>query len=213
VLHARKVFVIDDTSAYGHGLAVQVIGELGQAVVQSETVQPQQRDFPDLMRQIGSAAPDAVFFGGYYEQGGALLSQIRRTGLTATFVAGDGVKDDGFIREAGAAAEGAVITCPCRPAETAGGGFAGRYRAMFSRDPGTNSAEAYDAASVFLQGIEAGRLRRTEMAAFVSAYSGQGITARIRFTATGELVDSSVTVWAYRVRDGSIVADQPIGNS
>jgi len=78
---------------------------------------------------------------------------------------------------------------------------------------GTNSAEAYDAASVFLHGIEAGRLRRTEMLEFVSAYSEPGVTTRIQFTATGELVDSSVTVWAYRVRNGSIVADQLIGLS
>jgi branched-chain amino acid transport system substrate-binding protein len=84
---------------------------------------------------------------------------------------------------------------------------------MFARDPGTNSAEAYDAASVFLRGIEAGRLRRSEMAAFVNGYSGPGITSTIRFTPTGELVDSSVTVWAYRVHSGAIVADQPISIS
>jgi branched-chain amino acid transport system substrate-binding protein len=213
VLHSRKVFVIDDTSAYGHGLAVQVIDELGAVVVQSEAVQPRQRDFPDLLRQIHSADPDAIFFGGYYEQAGALLRQLRDAGISARFVAGDGVKDDGFLREAGSAAEGAVLTCPCRPPETAGGGFAARYRATFGRDPGTNSAEAYDAASVFLHGIQAGQLSRVEMAAFVSSYSGPGITAPIQFTPTGELINSSVTVWAYRVRDGAIVADQPIGNS
>jgi branched-chain amino acid transport system substrate-binding protein len=213
VLHARKVFVIDDTQAYGHGLAMRVIAELGQAVVQSESVEPRQRNFADLLVQIHGAEPDVVFFSGYYEQAGALLDQLRRSGVSATFVAGDGVKDDGFLRQAGPAAEGAVITCPCRPPETAGGGFAEKYRTLFGRDPGTNSAEAYDAATVFLRGIEAGELRRAEMAAFVNAYSGQGITAMIRFTSTGELVDSSVTVWAYRVRNGAIVEDQPIGIS
>lgn len=214
VLHARKVFVIDDTGAYGHGLASQVIDELGSAVVQSATVLAQQRDFPDLLPQIRSAQPDAVFFGGYYEQAGVLLARIRGAGVSATFVAGDGVKDDGFVRQAGrAAAEGTVITCPCRPPETALGGFAAHYRTTFGRDPGTNSAEAYDAATVFLRGIEAGRIRRGEMAAFVSGYVGPGITTMIRFTATGELIDSSVTVWAYRVHDGAIVADQPISIS
>ena len=214
VVHAKKVFVIDDTGAYGHGLAIQVINGLGQAVVQSATVLPHQRDFPDLIGQIRSAEPDAVFFGGYYEQGGTLLAQIRQAGVAATFVAGDGVKDGGFLRQAGRlAAEGAVITCACRPPETAGGDFARQYRAMFGRDPGTYSAEAYDAATVFLRGIAAGRTRRTDMAAFVSGYNGPGMTAPIQFTASGELVDSSVTVWAYRVHDGAIVAEQPISIS
>lgn len=210
VLHARKVFVIDNGDPYGHGLAGQVIGELADVVVQSETVLLQQRDFPDLIAQIRAADPDAIFFGGYYGQAGALVSQLRAGGITATFVAGDGVKDDGFVREAGQAAEGTVITCPCQPPETAGGGFAERYRATFDRAPGTNSAEAYDAASVFLQGIAAGQLRRDQMAAYVDGYSGQGVTTKIQFTGTGELIDSSVTVWAYQVRDGAIVGDQPI---
>jgi branched-chain amino acid transport system substrate-binding protein len=214
VLRAAKVFVIDDSQAYGHGLAVKVIDGLGPAVVQSATVLPHQRDFPDLVTQIRRAEPDAVFFGGYYEQAGSLLAQIRQAGVAATFVAGDGVKDDGFLRQAGPqAAEGAVITCPCRPPETAGGGFAANYRATLGRDPGTYSAEAYDAATVILRGIEAGRIRRSEMAAFINDFSGPGITAPIRFTATGELVDSSVTVWAYRVHDGAIVADRPISTS
>ena len=48
------------------------------------------------------------------------------------------------------------------------------------------------------------------MAAFVDGYSGQGLTGLVRFDPSGELVRSAVTVWAYRVRGGTIVAEQQI---
>jgi branched-chain amino acid transport system substrate-binding protein len=210
VLKARKVFVIDDTGAYGHGLAIEVSKVLGDRLVQSATVLPRQADFSGIVAQIRLAAPDAIFYGGYYSEGGALLRQVRQAGVTAAFVAGDGVKDDGFLRGAGPAAEGAVILCPCRPPETAGGQFAAQYQARFGRAASTYSAEAYDAATVFLRGIEAGHTGRPAMEKFVDGYSGAGITAPIQFTTGGELVDSSVTVWAYRVHRGAIVPEQPI---
>jgi len=91
----------------------------------------------------------------------------------------------------------------------AGSGDDGRLRRR--RDAhGTNSAEAYDSATVFLAGVDAGKTRRRDMEAFVDHYSGTGVTAPIRFKDNGELVDSSVSVWSYRVHDGQIVPDKRI---
>ncbi|MET8054479.1 branched-chain amino acid ABC transporter substrate-binding protein [Streptosporangium sp. NPDC005286] len=206
-LLARKVFVIDDMSPYGRGLSELVMKELGSLVVQSASVQPNPVDFRGAVSEVESAAPDVVFFGGYYTQAGRLLRELRDAGVSAVFVSGDAVKDDGFVRTAGAeAAEGAVLTCPCRPPQK-DPGFARRYRIRFDHDPGTYSAEAYDAATIFLRGIDAGRTRRSDMEEFVDGYSGAGITTKIRFNGDGELASSSVTVWAYRVRGGRIVAD------
>jgi branched-chain amino acid transport system substrate-binding protein len=181
--------------------------------VQSGTVLVGQFDFTDLVRQIRAADPDAIFFGGYYQQAGALLTEVRQAGVRATFVSGDAVKDEGFLNQAGRYAQDAVITCPCQPPERSGRDFARLYQDEFKNSPGTYSAEAYDATNVFLQGIRTGHLSRPAMTDFVSTYSGTGVTGAIRFTSTGELVESSVTVWAYRVRHGGIVADQPIPSS
>jgi branched-chain amino acid transport system substrate-binding protein len=214
VLHARKVFVVDDTEAYGHGLATEVEAVLGDRVVQSATVLPAQADFGTVVGQIRATGADVFFFGGYYIQAGALLRQARRAGVTATFVSGDASKDEGFLNEAGPAlAEGTVLTCACRPPEGSGERFADRYLVRFGRPPGTYSAEAYDAATIFLSGIAAGRLSRPAMQAYVSAYQGTGVTGPIRFTANGELENSLVKVWAYRVHDGAIAAGHTIPNS
>ncbi|MFC7246520.1 branched-chain amino acid ABC transporter substrate-binding protein [Catellatospora aurea] len=211
VLHARKAFVIDDTGAYGRGLADEVAATLSGKVVQRAAVPPRQVDFSSVVSQIRSAGADVVFYGGYYSSGGALLKAMRDAGLTATFVGGDGVKDAGFIRAAGVrAAEGAVITCACLPPERASRDFPVRYRAGFGKDAGTYSAEGYDAASIFLAGFEAGRTTRRDMEAFVDTYAHDGVTGRLQFTPQGELVDNAIVVWAYRVADGAVVTDREI---
>ncbi|MBV1850392.1 branched-chain amino acid ABC transporter substrate-binding protein [Catellatospora tritici] len=211
VLRGRKVFVIDDGGAYGQGLADEVAATLSGRVVQRAVVAPRQLDFSAVVSQIHSAGADVVFYGGYYSGAGTLLHAMRQAGVKAVFVAGDGVKDAGFIRAAGVtAAQGAIITCACLPPERASGGFPERYRAAFGRDAATYSAEAYDAATILLSGLEAGHTDRDALERWVDAYTADGVTGRIQFTPQGELVDGAVVVWAYRVHDGLVTTDQQI---
>jgi branched-chain amino acid transport system substrate-binding protein len=46
------------------------------------------------------------------------------------------------------------------------------------------------------------------MTAFIKSYDQPGVTKRIKFDAKGE--PAEVTVWAYKVEGGKIVADQEI---
>lgn len=214
VVGAEKVFVIDDASAYGKGLADQVRDGLGPAVVKSATIQVKQTDFSAVVAEVRSTGAQAVFFGGYYAEAGPLVRQLRSSGVSATFVAADGVKDEGFIQGAGVqAAEGVVLTCPCLPAEKAQGTFNADFKAAYGRDPGTYSAEGFDAANVFLQGIKAGQTTRSKLLAFVNSYDADGITKRLKFDQNGEIDVAAVTVWAYKVTGGKIVADREIPRS
>lgn len=115
VLKSEKVFVVDDASAYGAGLAEIVEESAGDAVVGTDTIQTGQTDFSATVTAIRSSGADSVFFGGYYAEAGLLVQQMRGAGVEATFVVADGVKDPGFIEAAGDAAEGTIITCPCLP--------------------------------------------------------------------------------------------------
>ena len=135
-LKASKVFVIDDASEYGKGLADQVSSTLGSKVVGSDTIDPAATDYSATVTKVKDAAPDAVFFGGYYAQAGPLSKQLRDAGVNAVLVFGDGVLDPGYIEGAGSAAEGAIITCPCAPVD-ASSDFAKAYQAKFSVAPGT----------------------------------------------------------------------------
>lgn len=213
VLRAQRVVVIDDTSAYGKGLADEVRRVLADLVVRSAVVQPRQADFTAVVADIRSNGADAVFYGGYYAEAGPLLRRMRTAGIKATFIAGDGAKDRGLLLGAGnSAAEGAVLTCPCLPPDKAKGTFTRDFTAAFGRAPGTFSAEAFDATNILLAGIEAGNLTRASLLAFVNAYDGDGIATTYRFDSKGEIAEAAVTIWAYRVVNGEIVSDQEIVN-
>jgi branched-chain amino acid transport system substrate-binding protein len=210
VLQSENVFVVDDASAYGAGLAEIVTDSLGDAVVATDTIQTGQTDFSATITAIRDSGADAVFFGGYYAEGGLLVQQMRGAGVDATFVVPDGVKDPGFIEAAGDAAEGTIITCPCLPPEESQE-FFDAYQEAFGTAPATYSAEAFDAANVFLEGILDGNTDRESLLQWVNDFEGDGITKAIVFDEAGEV--ENISVWAYEVENGEIVADQEIETS
>ncbi len=196
---AQKVFVIDDASEYGAGLAGIVKENLGDTVVGEDTIQAGDTDFSATVTAVTSSKADTVFFGGYYAEAALIVSQLRDRGSDGTFVVADGVKDPGFIEAAGDAAEGTIITCPCLPPEESQE-FFDAFEEAFGSAPATYSAEAYDAANVFLDGFQAGKSTRKDMLDFVNSYDKQGITKQIKFESNGEVAGK--VIFVYQVKDG-----------
>jgi branched-chain amino acid transport system substrate-binding protein len=206
---AKKVVVVDDASEYGKGLADIVRSTLGDLVVDNDTIQQKQTDFSPTVTKIRAANADAVFFGGYYAEAGLLKKQMDDAGIKAAFVSDDGVKDDGFITAAGTkAAEGSVVTCPCLPPDKAGGTFYADYQKAFNSEPKTYGAEAFDAATILLDGIKSGITDRAKMVEFVASYDKPGVTKQLKFDDHGE--PSAVSVWAYKVEGGKFLSGEEI---
>ncbi len=209
VLKAQKVFVSDDTSEYGKGLSDIVKKDLGSLVAGTDqtAADGKQDDFSATVTKAKASGATVFFYGGYYSNAGKLVKQLKDGGFTGTFVAADGVKDDGYIKGAGAASEGTILTCPCLPPDKAPE-FAEAYKKAYNTDPATYSAEAYDAANVFLDAIAAGKTEWADVTEFIKTYDKQGVTKKIKFDDKGE--PAEVSVWAYKVQDGKIVPDQEI---
>jgi branched-chain amino acid transport system substrate-binding protein len=209
-MKAQKVFVVDDATDYGKGLATIVKGDLGSAVVGTDTVQQKQTDFSATVTKIRASGATAFYYGGYYAEAGKLRKQLTDAGGKAiTMVASDGVRDPGFVKGAGqAAAEGTILTCPCLPGSKTTGNFAADYEKRWGVESGTYSPEAFDAANVFLQGIAAGKTTRPALNDFIGSYSGAGVTKMIQFDDKGEVTEK--VIWAYTVKAGKIVEDQEI---
>ena len=199
---ATKVFVIDDASEYGKGLADIVRTDLASAVVGNDTVQVKQTDFGASVTKVTASGADALFFGGYDPEAAPLIKQLRDAGWKGTFVVGDGVKSTAYPQNAQAAAEGTIITCPCVPPDVAPD-FLAAYKAKYNEDPNTYSGEGYDSAKILLDGIKAGKTRET-MLDFVKAYDQPGVTKQLKFDDKGEVKD--VKVVAYKVEGGKIVS-------
>jgi branched-chain amino acid transport system substrate-binding protein len=210
-LKATKVAVVDDKTEYGKGIADIVRQQLGSAVVFNDSVPQQTQDYSSTVTGAKNSGATALFYGGYYADGGRILKQMRDNGLNATFVSDDGALDANLVKTAGAAAaEGAYLTCPCAPTAQVQNGakFIADYKAAFNTDPGTYSTEGYDSANVILQAIKAGKFDRKGINDFLKTVDYQGITKQIKFDAKGEVAEK--TVYVYQVKNGTLTGIGPV---
>jgi branched-chain amino acid transport system substrate-binding protein len=193
----KKVCVVDDSTDYGLGLAQAVRQTLGPIAAQACKIEIKRgdKDFSAAITQIKDTAPDSIFYGGYYAEAAVLIQQLRNSGITATFAAGDATNDPEFAKQAGDAAKDALLSCPCAPAS---GAFADSYAAAFGQQPGTYSAESYDLATIMLLGIDSGHTTRPALLDFVRHYQGQGVARNYQWNVNGELTNT--LIWMYKVR-------------
>jgi branched-chain amino acid transport system substrate-binding protein len=203
---ASKVFVVDNSEAYGEPLADRVEETLGDAMVQRDKTQVGQTDFAPTISKMESAEPDAIFYGGYIAEAAPLLKQIRDAGIKAPFVGGDGLYGADFGNAVGDAGEGAVVMCPCAPIEE-DSTFAADFEEEFGNAPGAYAAEGYDAMTVFLKGLEDGARTREDMLAFVNDYTGEGLSKEIAFDDAGDVPAENVSYWAYKNVGGTLTPE------
>ena len=148
-----------------------------------------------------SSGADALFFGGYSPEAAPLIKQLRDAGWKGTFVAADGVKDQSLHRQRRAGRRRRHRHLPLRPGRHRAG-FLPAYKAKYNQDPNTYSGEGYDAATILLDGIAAGK-DRASMIDFVKSYDKKGVTKQLKFDAKGE--SSDIKVFAYKVEGGKFI--------
>jgi branched-chain amino acid transport system substrate-binding protein len=213
-LKAQKVFVADDQSAYGAGLADVVKAKLGSLVIGTDKTEGdgKQTDFSALVQKVTSSGATALFYGGYYTNAGIIRKQLTAAGWKGTLLGGDGMKDQGLSKASGnTAAVGTVVTCPCSPPEAAGATFNNDYKTKWNVAAGTYSDVAFDAANIFLQGIDAGNTTPEKLNTYLSTVNYKGIANTYKFTSQGELDPTLIKVWAFKFdQTGDTKADAEI---
>ncbi|MGW4245639.1 protein kinase domain-containing protein [Nocardia sp. NPDC004722] len=192
----RRVCVLSDNSDYGAGLGASIISGLGAVSDPSCAVTvPMAGDPADAISKVKAAAPDAVYYAGYYVEAGSVLDRLRRAGVSAPFVSGDGSYDPAFVTAAGSEASGTVLSCPCGPVTDH---FLTDYEAVNGQAAGVYAAEAYDLTAIVLRGIAAGHTSRADLLSYLKTYSGDGVARSYAWTATGELAEPRV--WLYKLQ-------------
>ncbi|KWX25175.1 MULTISPECIES: branched-chain amino acid ABC transporter substrate-binding protein [Mycolicibacterium] len=193
----KKVCVVDDSTDYGLGLAEAVRQTLGPVADSAcnISVKKGDKDFSAAVTQIKGAAPESVFYSGYYSEAAPFVQQLKDGGVETTFVSADGTKDPEFVKQAGESSKGALLSCPCGPAT---GAFADEYTQKFGQEPGTYSTEGYDLGTILLKGIDSGAITRDALLNYVRNYDGQGVARKYQWTDKGEL--TTTLIWMYDVQ-------------
>lgn len=158
-LGAKKIFIIQDKTAFGSGIAEAFRGaaeELGAEIVGYEGITVGEKDFNGVVNQVLSKNPDLIFFGGIYSEAGIIIKQAREKGIDVPFVGGDALDSSGLVDIAGEAVVNTYITSVAgSPAATEEGKkFVEAYKAKYNKDPEAFSVYGYDTMGVILNAIE-----------------------------------------------------------
>ena len=209
-LKPASIAIVHDNTEYGKGLAVdQLVPLLGDIpVVATEAIDPKSQDYSAAVNTVKAANPGVIFYGGYYEAAGRLKKQLTDAGVEATFMSGDGALDVGFVQAAGAAADGAQLSCPCYFASEAAPGaigeFAKAYTDLIGSPPGTYSTEAFDAANILMTGIKEGNTERATLLDYVEGLKKVegAISKDVTFADNGNI--EAQGIFLFQVEGGQI---------
>jgi len=206
-----KVYILDDTELYGHGLAVvfnESAQKIGLSVVGGpEGIDTKASDYRALATKIRGTNPDLVYYGGITQNNaGKLFKDLRSVlGNNIKLMGPDGIYEQAFIDDAGDAAEDVYITFGgVPPSKLAGKGaeWYTAYKAKFNGEPEAYAAYGYESMKVALDAImRAGRKDREAIRTAVFATRNYaGVLGTWSFDANG---DTSLTAMSGRqVKDG-----------
>ena len=209
-LGAKKVYVIDDTELYGHGVAfffADTAKKLGMDVTGPEGTDPKASDYRSLAQKIKTSGADFVYYGGITDNNPGKIWKDLRAVLGADFkmMGPDGIFEPGWLDQAGDAAEGSYLTFGGLPPEQLkgkGADFVKRYTDKYKSAPTSYTAYAYDAAGAVIDALK--RAPRRDRAAIRDALMAtkdyDGALGKWSFDQNG---DSSVTAMSVnQVKNG-----------
>ncbi len=204
-LKAQKVFVLDDMTTYGRGLAnelIRALNALGAEVLGHEGITQADKEFTPILTKIKSLNPDLVYFAGMFPEGALLIKQRQDVGLGGYFMGGDGLFDVALIDLSGSqAAEGvylSTIGSDIYRVSTARA-FVQAYEARFG-PVGAYSAYAYEATNIAIWAIrKAGKPDRAAvLAAMKTLKDYPGLFGPQNFDEKGDSLIRDIGIFTVR---------------
>src|SRR6188768_683447 len=114
----RNIAILHDKTTYGKGLADETKKALNKAGGKEklfEAYTKGDKDFNALVSKLKAAAIDVVYVGGYHQEAGLILRQMRAQGLKAQMISGDAIATNEFWSITGPDGEGMLFTFGADP--------------------------------------------------------------------------------------------------
>jgi branched-chain amino acid transport system substrate-binding protein len=205
-LKVKSVFVVDDTGAYGVGLADAFQAQAakrGMQVLGRDRVDPLLNDYRPLLTKIKNLGAQAMYCGSSALAGVKLVKQSYEIMPDMIKAGGDGLHQASILAGAGfPAAQGwySTIAAPHMLDDAKLSEWLARYQKRWSAPPADYSITSYDAALVILAAIEAaaqsgGQVNRNSVRDAIQAGKVDTLQGPISFDANGDIASRVVSVF------------------
>jgi branched-chain amino acid transport system substrate-binding protein len=160
VLKVKSIFVLDDSGAYGVGLAdaFQAQAEKkGIKILGRDRLDPKATDYAAILTKIKALSPDALYYGGVGQAGVKLIKQAYDIIPTVIKAGGDGIYGSDVLKGAGfPACEGwyATNAAPHVTEDPKTAKFNEAFHKRFNNYPEDYSATCYVGAQVIIAAVK-----------------------------------------------------------
>jgi branched-chain amino acid transport system substrate-binding protein len=217
-LKVKKVYILDDSGAYGVGMADAFEAQakkIGLTVLGHDQLDPREADYTTILTKIKSMTPDALYFGGTSLAGIKLVKQSYDVLPNIVKGGGDGAYSASLLKGAGyPAIEGwyATIAAPYIADNPEVAPWVKRFEAKYGHGPTSYSFTAYDAVLVIFDAVkrvaEAGKpVNRDTVRDAIQNANVKTLQGGVSFDENGDIKDRTVSVFRYQHDDKYAVDD------
>jgi branched-chain amino acid transport system substrate-binding protein len=207
-LGAKTCYVLDDSGAYGVGLADAFVAgaqSVSMKIMGRDSLDPKQADYTTALTKIKAMGPQTLFYGGDLQAGVKVAKQSYDIIPQTIKGGGGGLYGGGFIEQVGfPAAEGwyVALTSPHLEGEKIAA-WQARYQQRWGVPPIDYSVTAYDAALVVLDAIRrvvtSGKpVDRHTVRDAIQTTNLETLQGNIQFDENGDIVDRTVSIFQVR---------------
>jgi len=207
VLKVKTLYVLDDTGAYGEGIAKafeEQAQKKGIKLLGHDKLDPKAADYSAVFTKIKELAPDALFYGGVLQAGVKVVKQAYDI-LPHTMIkgGGDGIIGAEMFTGAGyPAAEGWYGTqaSPHVTEDKSASEFIAKYKAKFNKAPDDYTITAYDGTLVIIDAVkrtvEAKKpLTRENIRDMVATAKVKTLQGTVAFDENGDIQDKVISIF------------------
>lgn len=204
-LQRKRVVLITLKNDFGKSLAAgfkEAAGQFNLQIVNEYEYSIKDRQFGPIVAKVKADAPEAIYATGYFFTAGPLVSQLRAAGITVPVIGQEGYDSEQFIKIAGKASEGTIITTSLdrdsNSSETRS--FISEFEAMAGHKVDMVAASGHTAMKVLVAAMKkAGTTSPSAIRDAIAQINLVASTGSISFNDLGE-VQKNVQVQV--VRDG-----------
>jgi branched-chain amino acid transport system substrate-binding protein len=206
VLKIKTVYVLDDSGAYGVGIADAFQGQAekkGVKVLGRDRLDPKAADYSATLTKIKQLNPDALYYGGVLQAGVKLAKQAYDILPNAIKAGGDGMLGPEMLTAVGfPAAEGwyATNASPHMTDDTKAADFVSHYKTKFGVPPDDYAITAYDGGLVIVDAVkrlaaEKKPINHSTVRDAIQAAKVPTIQGVVSFDENGDIRDRTVSVF------------------
>src|SRR5665213_3071037 len=202
----KNIAILDDKTTYGKGLADETKKALNKAGVTEklfESYNKGDKDFNAIVSRLKLEKIDLVYVGGYHQESGLIVRQMRDQRLQTVLMAGDALADKEYASITGPAGAGTLFTFGPDPRnKPTAKAIVEKFKAK-NIDPEGYTLYTYAAVQVWSQAAKkAGTTDPMKVMAVIKANAWDTVIGTLAFDAKGDIKQLDYVVYKWDDKGG-----------